>query len=188
MQLQDQVVGPQARHVRRRVPAVQRVVEFVGEKDGFQLAGLPDLAVPLRAVALVVGAIEELADVLGRDPIVGKSMKRPRDLQQPGILDRRIDAIEIFDEVLARGSRGRARARPARRASPPNGRAPYSSDIPGSRRNAARPAGAGSMWVCGSKIGQRAISSKSSRAGRLAGGSEWGMIGCQVEVGSPIRA
>ena len=52
VQLQDQVVGPQARDVRRRVPAVQRVVELVGEEHGLQPAGLPDLAVPCRAVAL----------------------------------------------------------------------------------------------------------------------------------------
>ena len=76
------------------------VVEFVGEKHGFQLAGLPDLAVPLRTIALVIGAIEQLADILGRDPIVGKTMKRPRDLQQPGILDGRIDAIEVSGEIL----------------------------------------------------------------------------------------
>ena len=58
VQLQDQVVGPQARHVSRRVPAVQGVVELVGEKHGLEPAGFPDLAVPVRAVALMVRAID----------------------------------------------------------------------------------------------------------------------------------
>ena len=47
VQLQDQVVGPQARNVNRGVPALERIVKIVGQEDGFEPACLEDLAVPL---------------------------------------------------------------------------------------------------------------------------------------------
>ena len=46
-----------------------------------------------------LAAIDEVAHVLGCDPIVREFMKCPCDFQQPRILDRRVDAIEPRNEI-----------------------------------------------------------------------------------------
>ena len=98
VQLQDQVVGPQARNVRRGVPALERIVKVVGQEDGLKPACLEDLAVPLRSVPAVVGLSQKLAQVFRGDPVVRELVECPGDFQQPRILDGRIDAIEILDD------------------------------------------------------------------------------------------
>ena len=51
----------------------------------------------------------------GRDPIVREPMERPGDLQQPGVLDRRIDPVEVFGEVPRPGRRVELRRDPVGR-------------------------------------------------------------------------
>ena len=64
------------------------------------IPGFPVPSVEGHAGRLVVGTIEELIDIFGSDPIMGKAVKRPRDFQQPGILNRGINAIKIRNEIL----------------------------------------------------------------------------------------
>ena len=111
MQLEDQVVGPQAGDVGRGVPALERIVKVVGQEDGLEPARLEDLAVPLRPVMAVVGLAQKLSQISRGDPVVRELVERPGDFQQPRILDGRIDAIEILDDARrpARPGRGRAK-------------------------------------------------------------------------------
>ena len=46
MQLENQVVGPQAGHVRGGIPAFERIIEIVGQENRLQPGGLPDLRDP----------------------------------------------------------------------------------------------------------------------------------------------
>src|SRR5262249_54083130 len=80
MELQHEVVGPQTWNVPRAIPALQRIVELVGQEYSLEPARLPDFVVPRRAVCRVICPIKQLDDVLGRDPVVGESMECSGDL------------------------------------------------------------------------------------------------------------
>ena len=105
VQLEHQVVGPQAGDVLAGVPSFQRIVELVGQEDGLQPGGVPDLAIPFGAVVLVECPVVQLADVLGSDLVVGEAVEGPGDLDQPGVLDRVVDALEVSGQVLRPGPR-----------------------------------------------------------------------------------
>ena len=108
MKLENQVVGPQAGHIRGGIPALERVIEVVGQENRLQPRGLPDLPIPLLTIAIAERTVVKLADRLGIDPVVGETVEGPGNLQQPGVLDRVIDALEILGQVRAtvvRGSR-----------------------------------------------------------------------------------
>ena len=47
MKLENQIVGPQAGNIRGGIPALERVIEVVGQENRLQPGGLPDLPIPL---------------------------------------------------------------------------------------------------------------------------------------------
>ena len=52
MKLENQIVGPQARHVRGGIPALERIIEVVGQENRLQPGGLPDLPIPVLTIAI----------------------------------------------------------------------------------------------------------------------------------------
>ena len=99
MQLEHQVVRPQTGDELLGVPAFERVVEIVGQEDGLELRPVPDLLVPRRPVAGPLGPVVELLDGVRRDPIVGKSVKRAGDLQQPRVLDGIVNLVQVLRQM-----------------------------------------------------------------------------------------
>ena len=56
---EDEVVGPQARHVAIDVEPFERIVERIRQKDAFEIRSLPNLLVPVRSLKGVGGFAEE---------------------------------------------------------------------------------------------------------------------------------
>jgi hypothetical protein len=104
VEFQNQVVGAEARDVGRGVPAFERVVEVVRQEDRLELGRLPDGAVPGLAVLRVVGALVEVVDGVGVDPVAFEAVEGPGDFEEPGILDRVVDPVEVPGEVAGPGS------------------------------------------------------------------------------------
>ena len=114
--------------------------------------------------------VVELADGLRRDPVVREVVERPGDLEQPGVLDGVVDPVEVARPgCCGPGLRGRARAPTSGRRHPRRvgelGIVVVAEDLV----EVPRGGPVGSMCECGSKIGQRAISSNSSRAAGSCG-------------------
>ena len=112
MKLENQIVGPQAGYIRGGIPALERVIEVVGQENRFQQGGLPDLPIPLLTIAIAQRTVVKVADRLGIDPVVCENVKRPCNLHQPGVLDRVIDPLEILGQVERPCPRIEARTHP----------------------------------------------------------------------------
>ncbi len=109
VELEDQVVGTQARDIPRRVEAFQRVVEIVGQEDLLDVGSPQDLLFPVGLGHQALGGVAQPGAVGRRDALALEAEEGASNVEEPGILHRVIDAVEVLQQdadALARVDAG----------------------------------------------------------------------------------
>ena len=81
-----------------RIPAFQRIVKVVGQQHRLELALPQDLLRPVRRTHLLHGRVVKGLPVVERDVVVREPKERLRNVDEPAVLNRVLQRLEMRDQ------------------------------------------------------------------------------------------